>query len=74
MSARRIACAAVLFALAGCSTNPSTQEAKKEVDAVVIDEGSRQAAAKVARQTADSQDALEAGKDAKTREPATTPQ
>ncbi len=61
------------LALSACST-PNTQEARKEIDAVVIDEGSRQAAAKVANETASSKAALDAAEDAKTREPATTPQ
>jgi hypothetical protein len=65
---------ATATALGACATHPSETAAKKQVDAVVVDEQARQEAAKVARQTGDSKDAVKAAADVSTREPATRPQ
>lgn len=66
--------AGLVFALGACATHPTQTAVKKEVDAVVVDETARQEAAKVARKTGDSTDALKAADDTSTREPATRPQ
>lgn len=60
---------AALLTAGACAT--SQGPAKSQVDAVVVDEESRQAAAGAARAGATPAQALEAGKDAATGEPAT---
>jgi hypothetical protein len=65
---------AITAGLAACATHPTETAAKKQVDAVVVDEKARQEAAQVAHRTADSKDAVKAAADVSTREPATRPQ
>jgi|KBSSwiStaDraftv2_1062776.scaffolds.fasta_scaffold3126308_2 hypothetical protein len=69
-----VAALALAGALGACATQQQASQAKKEVDAVVIDEKARQAAADVARKTGESDDALKAGEAVSTREPATPKQ
>ena len=64
--------AAVLFAAGlGACASTSQQAAKKDVEAVVVDEKARAAAATVARATGDAEAGVEAAGDVSTREPAT---
>jgi len=64
-----VAALAALLTAGACATLPGP--AKSQVDAVVVDEESRQAAAVAARAGATPAQALEVGKDAATGEPAT---
>jgi hypothetical protein len=67
----RLAVLSALALSAGACATTSEQQAKKDVEAVVVDEKARAAAATVARRTGDSEEGVEAAGDVSTREPAT---
>ena len=68
---RTVALAALLALGAAACASTAAQQAKNDVEAVVVDEKARVAAAAVAERTGDSEAAVEAAGDVSTREPAT---
>lgn len=70
--ARLLAACILTGAVAGCATQTTTSEARRDVEAVVIDEKARAAAAAVAQRTGDAEKGVAVADDVSTREPATS--
>ena len=71
--ARLLAACILTGAVAGCATqSTTTSEAKRDVEAVVVDEKARAAAAAVAQRTGDAEKGVAVADDVSTREPATS--